>query len=211
MLNWIIAVIVFPFICLFLPTKIVGKKYLKRVKKEASIYSSNHQSNNDPIIIKYRLNWFARFMAKDSIFKNKFTGWLFRKIGAYPVNRGGNDIESVKNTLRLLKDDKNIVVFPEGTRVKEGESQEYKNGLVFFALRTDCLVVPMVFRGKPKVFRFNKLLIGEPFRFSDIPEFAGVKPNKETLNAASEYLTQKMQYLKDVDITEYKKSLKNKK
>ena len=211
MLNWLVAVIVSPIIYLILPTKIVGKKFLKSAKKQPAIYSANHQSNNDPIIIKYRLNWFAKFMAKVDLFKRKFVGGFLKKIGAYPVNRGGNDIESVKHTIRLLKNNKNIVVFPEGTRVQEGESQEYKNGLVFFALKTDCLVVPMVFREKPKFFRFNKLVIGEPFRFSQIPEFQCVgKPDKETLNQASTYLTEKMKYLKEVDIKEYKKEIKQK-
>ncbi len=211
MINWLVAVIVCPIIYLILPTKIVGKKFLKSAKKQPAIYSANHQSNNDPIIIKYRLNWFVRFMAKVDLFKKKIVGGFFKKVGAYPVNRGGNDIESVKHTIRLLKDNKNIVVFPEGTRVKEGESQEYKNGLVFFALKTDCLVVPMVFRKKPRFFRLNKLVIGEPFRFSQLPEFKDVKkPDKDTLNQASVYLTEKMKYLKEVNIKEYKKEIKQK-
>ena len=211
MLNWLFAVIVYPIVYFFLPTKIVGKKFLKSAKKQPAIYSANHQSNNDPIIIKYRVNWFARFMGKVDLFKKKIVGGFFKKIGVYPVNRGGNDIESVKYTLKLLKNKKNIVIFPEGTRVKEGESQEYKNGLVFFALKTDCLVVPMVFRKKPRFFRFNKLVIGEPFRFSQIPEFQGIgKPDKEKLNQASTYLTEKMKYLKEVDIKEYKKEVKQK-
>lgn len=203
------TVLAYPIVRIFLPTKIVGKKFLKPVKKQSAIYSSNHQSNNDPIIIKYHLNWFVRFMAKAELFKKKITRGFFKSIGAYPVNRGGNDIESVKNTIRLLKNNKNIVVFPEGTRVGEGESQEYKNGLVFFALKTDCTIVPMVFRKKPRWFRINKLVIGEPFKFSDIPEFQGSKPDKETLNKASQYLTEKMKYLKEVDVKTYKKEIKN--
>lgn len=210
MLNWLFAILVYPIVYLFLPTKIVGKKFLKSAKKQSAIYSSNHQSNNDPIIIKFRLNWFVKFMAKASLFKKKITSGFFKMLGAYPVNRGGNDIESVKHTIRLLKDNKNIVVFPEGTRVEEGESQEYKNGLAFFALKTDCIIVPMAFRKKPRWFRINKLVIGEPFKFSQIPEFQGVKPDKETLNRASTYLTNKMQYLKEVDIKIYKKEIKNK-
>lgn len=209
MFCWIVLVLTAPFIFIILPTRIIGKKYLKKIKKEPSIYSCNHQSLNDAIVLKSRVNWKLNFMAKDEIFKNKFASAVLKSIGAYPVKRGGNDIESVKHTLKLLKDKKNIVIFPEGTRVKAGESAEYKNGLVFFALRTDCLVVPMAFRKKPIPFRFNRLLIGKPFRFSDMEEFQGVKkPDKDILNRASEVLTKKMEYLKNIEIKQYKKEIK---
>lgn len=211
MLGWILLVICTPFIFIILPTKIVGKKYLKEAKKEASIYSCNHQSNNDAIVLKSRVNWKLNFMAKDSLFKNKLVGGVVKSIGAYPIKRGGNDIEAVKHTLKLLKEKKSIVIFPEGTRVKNNEAMEYKNGLVFFALRTDCLVVPMVFRKKPMPFRFNKLVVGKPFRFSEMEEFQGVKkPDKDVLNRASEILTEKMEYLKNVEIKAYKNEIKNK-
>lgn len=209
MLCWIILVIVTPFIFIILPTRIIGKRYLKRIRKESVIYSCNHQSLNDAIILKSRVNWKLSFMAKDTLFKNKFAGATLKMVGAYPVKRGGNDIESVKHTLKLLKEKRNIVIFPEGTRVKKNESSEYKNGLVFFALRTDCLVVPMAFRKKPIPFRFNRLLIGKPFRFSEIDGFQGIKkPDKDILNRASAILTEKMEYLKNVGIKEYKKEIK---
>lgn len=209
MFCWIALVICTPFVFIILPTRIIGKKHLKKAKKEPTIYSCNHQSINDAVVLKSRVNWGLKFMAKDSLFKNKLSGAVLKSIGAYPVKRGGNDIESVKHTLKLLKDKKNIVIFPEGTRVKAGESTEYKNGLVFFALRTDCLVVPMVFRKKPVPFRFNRLLIGKPFKFSDMEEFQGVKkPDKDILNRASEVLTEKMEYLRNVDIKQYKREIK---
>ena len=79
-----------------------------------------------------------------------------------------------------------------------------------FALKTDCYVVPSAFRKKTKPFVFNKLVIGEPFRFSDIDEFKDVKITKDVLNRASEVLHEKMNYLKTVDLKEYKKLLKEK-
>lgn len=209
MLQWIILAIATPFVFLLYPTRIIGKKYLKRNKKEAMLYSCNHQSNNDVIVLKSRVKWNSKFMAKDSLFKNKAMKGCLKMLGAYPVKRGGNDIESIKHTLRLLKSNNHIVVFPEGTRVKGDEAVEYKNGLVFFALKSDCLVAPMAFRKKPRVLHSNTLLIGEPFRFSEYDEFKGVtKPNKEILNLASKILTDKMEYLKNVDIKEYKKLTK---
>ena len=114
-------------------------------------------------------------MAKTELFKNKLFGWILKKLGAYPVNRGGNDIQAVKNTLGYLKDNKQLVIFPEGTRVKENESVDLKNGVSMFALKTNCCVVPMIFRKTTKIFKFNTLLIGKPFKFSEMEEFKDVK------------------------------------
>lgn len=190
------------------PTKIIGKHYLKEIKKDSGILAYNHQTNNDAILIKAKVAPNAKMMAKDSLFKGKLKNWLFRTIGAYPVNRGGNDIEAVKTTLKYLKEGKKVGIAPEGTRVKEGESAEYKNGVVMFAIKTDSYIVPMIFRKVTKAFKYNTLLIGKPFKFSEIEEFKGKKPDKETLNEATKILTEKMDYLKKVDIKEYKKVIK---
>ena len=56
------------------------------------------------------------FMAKKEWFKGKFKNWLFRSLGAIPVDREKPDFASIKACLKVLKDDKPLVVFPEGTR-----------------------------------------------------------------------------------------------
>lgn len=210
MIFWFLYILFIPYIYLCLPTKIIGKKNYKKVKKEPAIFCSNHQTNNDAIIIKARVNLKFKFLAKDSLFRNKFLGYIFKKLGGIPIKRGSNDIQAVKTTLNLLKNNKQIVIFPEGTRVKEDESAEYKNGLVMFALKTDCYVVPSYFRKRTKPFVFNKLVIGEAFKFSDMDEFKDVKITKDVLNRASGVLQKKMEYLKNVNLKEYKKLLKEK-
>jgi len=207
MLYWILWILVAPFIWLIMPIRIIGKRYLRQVKKQATIFSCNHQTMNDPIILKSRYPR-LKCMAKSGLFKTKFSNWFMRSLGAYPVDRGGNDIEAVKTTLKHLKNNKQVLIFPEGTRVKEGESAEYKNGLVMFALKTDCNVLPMIFRKRTKPFRFNTLLIGKPFKFSDLAKFKGVKITKEILSNASNILQEKMNFLKEVTIKNYKKLIK---
>ena len=156
MVFWICWLIVAPIIFLVVPTKIIGKKNIKKVKKHGAIIASNHQSGLDPVVLKARVDTSCKLMAKDNLFKKKFTGWLLTKFGGYPVKRGGNDIKAVKTTFGSLKNNKHIVIFPEGTRVNTGELAELKNGLVMFALKTDCYVIPTVFRKKPKLFKFNR-------------------------------------------------------
>ena len=208
MVFWICWLLVAPFVFLLCPTRIIGRKNVRKVKKRGAILSCNHQSLIDPIILKTRVNTGFRLIAKASIFKNKFVGWLMRKFGAYPVNRGGNDITAVKTTLGHLKNNKHVVVFPEGTRGSSGELSELKHGLVSFALKTDCYVIPAVFRKKPKFLRFNTLLIDKPFKFSDFEEFRGVKVTHEVLDNACLILSEKMKYLKEINIKEFKKITK---
>ena len=210
-MYWILWILIAPWWILFFPTKIIGKNKLKPLKNKATILSANHQSLNDPVLIKAKVKPTSKMMAKDSLFKNWLSKRLMTCLGAYPVNREGNDLSAVKKTLTYLKEGKTVTIFPEGTRANAGDLSEMKNGLVMFALKTDSYVVPMIFRKKPKFLRFNTLVIGEPFKFSEIEEFKGVKVNKEVLESASKLLSEKMQYLKEVDLKEYKKSLKTKK
>ena len=210
MLFWFLWILCVPFIYLILPTGIIGKKFIKRVKGKSAIISCNHQSLNDPIIIKARVKPTSKMMAKSSLFKNKFLRWFLTKLGGYPVNREGNDIQAVKTTLKHLKENKTITIFPEGTRGNSGDMAQLKHGLVMFALKSDSYVVPMIFKKKPKVFRFNRLLIGEPFKFSDYDEFKGVKPTHDVLDRACEVLTDKMNYLKEISPKQYRKEIKQK-
>ncbi len=204
MILWICIILIFPFVLILFPTKIYGKKYLKKVKKQATIFASNHQTNNDVIILKSRICPNSKIMAKNSLFKNKVGGFFLRKFGGYPVDRGGNDISAIKTTLKILKSNKQILLFPEGTRMKNAEEINVKNGLSLFAIKTDSYVVPMCFRKITMPFVFNKLMIGKPFKFSEYPELASGKTDKESLETASKILEEKMQYLRTVSIKEYK-------
>lgn len=204
MILWICIILIFPFVLILFPTKIYGKKYLKKVKKQATIFASNHQTNNDVIILKCRICPNSKIMAKNSLFKNKVGGFFLRKFGGYPVDRGGNDISAIKTTLKILKSNKQILLFPEGTRMKNAEEINVKNGLSLFAIKTDSYVVPMCFRKITMPFVFNKLMIGKPFKFSEYPELESGKTDKESLDTASKILEEKMQYLRTVSIKEYK-------
>lgn len=202
---WIILA---PLCYIFYPTRIIGKKYYKITKKNGTIFTSNHQSLIDPIILKARVNPNFKMMAKHTLFKSKFSNKFLRMLGAYPVNREGGDISAVKNSLNYLKNNKHLVIFPEGTRGNSGELNALKDGVATFALKTDCYVVPSIFKKKPKFLSFNTLLIGKPFKFSDYDEFKDAKITKELTHRASEILTERLNFLKNITSKEYKKIIK---
>lgn len=187
MLFYILKAILYLPLTLFVyPTKVIGKKNI--LKKGRMMLCPNHQTLNDPIIIALRTKRRFYFMAKAPLFKYKFTNWLLRKLGAYPVNNKENDLGAVKVTLKHLKSDKAVCIFPEGARLVTAEAHDLKNGVVTFAFKTNSPIVPAAFVKPTMAFKRNVFIIGEPFNLSEMPEFKDRKIDKDLLNEASMYL-----------------------
>ena len=203
------AILFIPLIFI-VPVRVLGKKNLNR--KGRVILACNHQSLLDGVIIAHKLCFRRRFrfMAKKSLFKNKLGSAFFKSIGLYPVDRGGNDIQAVKQTLRLLNNEKAVCIFPEGTRLKSDETNEIKNGTAMFALKTGSPIVPAFIIKKPKAFCFNTMILGEAFNLSEMEEFKGKKIDKELLNKASEIISQRIYACRD-EYLNRKVNKKNKK
>ena len=185
-----IRVIMHPIQAIFWPTRVVNKQNGLKVEKNA-VYTCNHYSKVDSFIPCFALfNKEAHILAKYELFINPIAGWFLYKMGAIPVRRGEADIDAVKSVLKVLKDGKKLLIFPEGTRNKEGsqEMSEFKTGTARFAIRTKSPIVPMVYHSSPKLFKRNYLYIGEPFT---LEEFYGAR-TPEQMHAATEVVREKM-------------------
>lgn len=171
------------------PTKVIGAENAKKVK--GALFTCNHYSKMDSMIPYFVLfKKEAHALAKYELFTNPVAGWFLHKMGAIPVRRGEADIESVKQVLRVLKDGKQLLIFPEGTRNKEGTQQmaEFKTGTARFAIKSKVPIVPMIYYQSPKAFRKNWLYVGEPFT---LEEFYGARTIDEN-HAATDVIKQKM-------------------
>ncbi len=211
MLFYILLTLLYIPLCIILPTKVVGKKNLP--KKGRVIVACNHQTLNDVPILAYKLTRRRlHFMAKDSLFKNKFFGWVLRRLGGFPVKRGENDITAVKTTMGLLKKEKAVCLFPEGSRLITSEKNQLKNGAAMFALKTNSPIVPVYIIKRTKAFTRNIMVVGKPFNLSEMEQFKGRKMDKDLLNEASKIVSEKMFECRD-DYFEYlhKKNAKFKK
>ena len=192
MFFWIAYIIIcIPFLILF-PIKKVGKKKLKPLKGKNYIISCNHMSNLDPIMIDIRFVRKHRILAKKELFSNKFMTKFMRSLGAVPVDRGNADPKAIKEIFSLIKKNKHICIFPQGTRAKTVTVEEgsAKEGVALFSIRTNTPVVPMMFDRKIKAFHRTKLLIGEPI-YPD-PER---KKDKEYMDEFSNLIIEKMNEL----------------
>ena len=154
----------------WLPVRILYPMRVKNRKnfiKGKSIVIGNHQSNADPILI-WSLFWRPmNYMAKKELFSNKPMSWFMKKMNCIPVDRAKVDLSSIKTGLRVLNDDKTLVIFPEGTRKDDSFAEDIKNGTAMFAVKTGAPIVPMYFVKKPRMFHFNTLVIGEPIYLSE--------------------------------------------
>ena len=163
MIFWICFAILWPFITILWPTRIINKKRLPKAKKQNVIMACNHMSNVDLPLIAIRFCRKFTYIGKAELFKNKFLGWLLRKFDVIPVDRSKADLGAIKKVLGAINRKRHVCICPQGTRSKPGEIDEetVKSGISLFALRTGTPVLPTVILKKPKLFRFNKIIVGE--------------------------------------------------
>lgn len=140
---------------------VVGRENIP-AQKGGCIIASNHVSNNDPPFVGIVFKGKYAFMAKEELFKNRLFGWVIRKLGAFPVKRGVKDFAAIDTAIESLDKGRTFIIFPEGTRSKNGELGRPKSGVSIIAVRAKAPVIPVFVKYGRKKFRRNALIsIGE--------------------------------------------------
>lgn len=130
----------------------------------SNIFASNHRSYTDPVLIALPTRVPCTYMAKEELFKqNILFKWLITAFGAFPVTRGKGDTAVIDTSIKKLNSGKNLVIFPEGTRSKDGTVGKGKTGVALIAALAQVPVIPVGinFEGKLKfrkkiIVRFGK-------------------------------------------------------
>ena len=166
--------IIWIFMRIFHPWKAVG---VENIPEGAALICGNHTSLGDPLYVVCAMGGKRQthVMAKAEIMKWPVIGFLLKKAGIIGVNRGKSDMASVKECMRVLKNGEKLLMFPEGTRVKEGETSEAHTGAAMFSTRTGTPLMPVYIAAKKRIFRKTAVVFGEPYH----PEFEGRRPNAE--------------------------------
>lgn len=146
---------------LFRRVKIEGRENIP--KEGPLLLYANHPSAWDMILIGVFMKRKVHYMAKAELFKKPFLAWLFRSLGAFPVNRGKGDVGSVKTVFRLLDEGKVVGIFPEGTRTPRKDPQKRKAGAALLAARSGVPVMPVGVVWNKKIFSRVSLVFGKPF------------------------------------------------
>jgi 1-acyl-sn-glycerol-3-phosphate acyltransferase len=145
------------------------------------ILAVNHMSFFDPPLAGICSRRAVYYLARKSLLEWPFFGPLFPAMNVIPVDRDGNDMAALKTVIRVIKQGSGVILFPEGTRSKDGHLQPAQAGIGFVIAKTGAPVVPMrifgSFEAFPKNAKFPRrtpvtTVIGDPIHFTadDIPD-----------------------------------------
>lgn len=143
----------------------------------------NHISNYDPLAVATHMKRQVHFMAKAELYKNFIVRKVLLAVGTIPVDRGKVSLETLKESLRVLKNGEILGIFPEGTRVKNGERKKPMEGFVVFALKTKSPILPVHIEGEYKFRGKINIKFGKPI---ELNEYYGKKVKPEEMSKISE-------------------------
>jgi 1-acyl-sn-glycerol-3-phosphate acyltransferase len=148
-------------------------------KSRTYVIVANHQSLGD-IVILYKTHMQFKWVAKDSLFMVPFIGWCLSLTKHIKLSRG--KLSSIKKAYRQaeywLKNNMSVLFFPEGTRSKTGDMDNFQNGAFKLAIKEKKPILPIAIEGTkdaiPKgswVFStkvFGKLTVLAPIETADL-------------------------------------------
>ena len=108
---------------------------------------SNHQSHLDPPLVGAGFPRQMTFLARMTLFRFSPFGWLIHSLGAIPINREGSALSGIRATLQALQRGEALLVFPEGTRSRDGNLGTFKPGLTLVARRAKVPILPVAVEG----------------------------------------------------------------
>lgn len=195
-LAWIVFHIGFRVEC-------IGRENLKKVRTSGCIIAPNHVSAIDPVFVVITRFWGRRMVvfAKKELFEiNVLLTWFFRWMGALCVRGTREELDVIDQTVEACRNGGTLLIFPEGTREKEGKLLQPKSGLFVIAAQAAVDVVPVRILydtpdGRMKLFCKVKVVYGEPmpaaqFAMENRRDLKTLRANKQALLDAWEELGQ---------------------
>ena len=180
--------------------RVEGRENLKKVQTKGCIIAPTHVSAIDPVFIVVT-RWGRRMIvfAKKELFEiNALLSWFFRCCGAVCVRGTKEEVDAINETVEACKNGRTLLIFPEGTREKEGKLLPPKSGLFVIAAQAGVDVVPVRIRydtpdGKMRLFCRVNVIYGEPmpaaqFAMESRRDMKVLRANKQALLDAWEQL-----------------------
>lgn len=188
--KWVLGL----FVRIIFNIKVVGRENIP--KKGGYIAASNHQSYWDPVFMGMVLKGKFAFMAKKELFTNRAFAWLITKLGAFPIERGKGDGGAIETAIERIQMGKVFVIYPEGTRSKDGKLGRGKSGVALIAGKAKAPILPMciTYKGKLRFRTKVTISIGEMIPHEEL----AVNPdNSMELRNASRRIMEEIRLLKE--------------
>jgi 1-acyl-sn-glycerol-3-phosphate acyltransferase len=174
------------------PARVTGREH---IREGGTLVCANHSSLSDPfyLVMAFHLKYQVFPMAKAELFEIPVLGWCLRKAGVFGVARGKSDVGAIKQAMKYLKGDQKVLMFPEGTRVKDESEGEAKTGAAMLSLRTGVPIQPVFISPKKKWFRRIDIVIGEAY----YPKIEGGKATQEDYHRIADDLRDRIYVLEE--------------
>ena len=126
------------------------------------IVCGNHISMIDPVILAISTKRKIHYMGKKELFENKVLGFIFRNLGAFPVDRQGISLSAIKSSIAVLNKGGVLGIYPEGTRILTGyDENNAKAGIAMIAKKANTKIIPVYIKGPYKFRGKLELFIGK--------------------------------------------------
>jgi len=180
---------------IFYRLKICG---VENIPVGSAFIASNHVSFFDPPVVAASCPYEINFLARASLFRNRFFGFLIRKLNAHPIGISASDRKTFKVTFDLLKESQKVLIFPEGERSRTEEIAEVKSGIGFLAWKSKAPIVPTFIEGTfrawprfkkyPSLFKKITCTFGKPIYIQDFSHLDRDQAIKEISQKTKEAL-----------------------
>ncbi len=139
--------------------KVGGLEHLD--KERPYIYMSNHQGSYDIFALLSCLPVQFRWIAKKELFAIPILGWAMGAANYISIDRSGRRraLESIERAARKIKGGVSVVIFPEGTRSRDGSIQPFKRGGFTLALKSGVPIIPITINGSRDVMARDSMRV----------------------------------------------------
>src|SRR5688572_2698816 len=134
----------------FFRVQIYGRENM--IEEGPALLAMNHQSFLDPPLAAICCDREIHFLARKSLFDIPVLGTLLHHLNVIGVDRDGADMNALKAVIRLVKNGGSTIIFPEGTRTRDGSLQPARAGVGLVIAKTLAPVVPIRVFGAYEAF-----------------------------------------------------------
>lgn len=121
---------------------------------------SNHQSHYDPVVVGLTCDRRMNYVARKTLFDSLLVRGIISFLDAIPLERDGNGLGGIKETLKRLKRGELVLIFPEGTRTTDGDMHDLLPGFCVLARRGKVPIIPVGFDGAFEAWPRSRIIPG---------------------------------------------------
>ena len=170
--------------------KIEGRE---NVPEGGCLIVSNHVSFMDPTTVGWAIAREIYYLGRKSLFKPPFWSWFLPICNVLPIDRDGRDVSGLRRIIKMLKDGRAVLLFPEGTRSPDGTLQSSEPGAGLVAIKAAVPILPVrVFGTFESLSRHTKYLRFHPIRVVIGKPYLPTAPEGKTEKPSYDLVSQEM-------------------